>query len=106
VLHLLVPPDPDKDDYDHRLVRALDHPVRVRFLELLAERESLSPREALPLLRIPATTLSRVNYHVRVLNYFELVAPGEEDDPGRGVPFQATEKGEAALAALGIGKFD
>jgi hypothetical protein len=101
-----VPPASDRDDYDHRLVRALDHPVRVRFLELLGRHESLSPREALPLLQIPATTLSRVNYHVRVLDYFELVTPGEEADPDRGVPFQATEKGEAALAALGIEKFD
>lgn len=101
-----MPPAPERDDYDPRLVRALDHPVRVRFLELLAERDSLSPREALPLLQIPATTLSRINYHVRVLDHFELVAPGDEADPERGVSFEATEKGEAALAALGIEKFD
>ncbi|HET7417336.1 MAG TPA: hypothetical protein VFJ61_06910 [Solirubrobacterales bacterium] len=97
-----MPPSSPRDEFDHRLVKALDHPIRVRFLELLAEHDALSPAEALPLLRIPATTLARVTYHVHVLHGFELVEAEEPEMPNGGVPFRATLKGEAALAALGV----
>jgi hypothetical protein len=101
-----MPPSSPRDEFDHRLVKALDHPVRVRFLELLAEHDSLSAGEALPLLRIPATTLGHVAYHIRVLHQFELVEAAEEATIEHGTPFRATYKGEAALAALGVAPWD
>ena len=39
-------PPSDKSS-EPRLVRALDHPVRARFLKLLADREEITPVEAL-----------------------------------------------------------
>lgn len=101
-----MPPSSPRDEFDHRLVKALDHPVRVRFLELLAEYGGLAPSEALPLLRGPATTLAHVTYHVRVLHHFELVEAIEEATGKRGATFQATHKGEVALAALGVAPWD
>jgi hypothetical protein len=97
-----MPPSSPRDEFDHRLVKALDHPIRVRFLELLAEHDVLSPGEALPLLRFPTTTLARVTYHVRVLHRFELVEQEVLATGGGGASFRATVKGEAALAALGV----
>jgi DNA-binding transcriptional ArsR family regulator len=96
---------PGKDDgpeFDHRLVQVLAHPVRARFLELLAEREVLCPAEALERLDGSGVALSNVAYHVRVLDRFELVEPAGEADPARGVPFRATAAGRAALIALGL----
>lgn len=87
---------------DHRLVKALDHPIRVGFLSLLAERETLSPREGLALLAAPKTRLRTVVYHVRVLHQFGLVTPAGKLDLSRGVPFRATPRGEVALSALGL----
>jgi len=87
---------------DHRLVKALDHPIRVGFLSLLAEREVLSPRQGLDILAMPATSLRTVVYHVRVLHQFGLIAPAGGHDPDRGMPFRATPRGEMALAALGL----
>jgi hypothetical protein len=89
-------------DPDHRLVKALDHPIRVGFLSLLAERETLSPREGLELLAAPTTPLRTVVYHVLVLHQFGLVAPAGGFHPDQGMPFRATPEGEMALAALGL----
>lgn len=94
-------PPPDKS-FEPRLTRALDHPVRARFLKLLADREAVSPGEALPLLDLEGLKLSNVAYHARVLELLELVEPdGSTNDRG-GVPFRTTPKGEAALLALGL----
>ena len=96
---MLPPPD---NIFEPRLVRALDHPVRARFLKLLADREALSPVEALPLLDFDGLKLANVAYHARVLELLELVEPdGQTSDIG-GPPFRTTSKGDAALLALGI----
>lgn len=87
---------------DQRLVRALEHPVRVSFLKLLANKESLSPVEALPRMDRGDLALSNVVYHVRVLNQVELVEPTGEPDQAGTTSFRATAKGETALTALGL----
>jgi hypothetical protein len=88
--------------FEPRLVRALDHPVRARFMRLLAERETLSPPEALPLLDLGDLPLSNVAYHVRVLDLFELVETTGEPEPTGGASFRVTPKGVTALAAIGF----
>ena len=94
-------PPPEKN-FEPRLVRALDHPVRARFLKLLAEREAVTPGEALPLLDLDGLQLSNVAYHARVLELLELVEPdGSTSDRG-GSTFRTTSKGEAALLAMGF----
>jgi DNA-binding transcriptional ArsR family regulator len=93
---------PPSDDFDHRLLEALGHPVRVRLLELLAEHGSLTAGEALPLLRNPAVMLSHLTYHLRVLHQFGLVGPSGKRAPEGGVSFRATPRGEAGLTMLGV----
>jgi DNA-binding transcriptional ArsR family regulator len=93
---------PFDKSFEPRLVRALDHPVRARFMRLLADRDALSPREALPLLDFGDLSLSNVTYHVRVLDQFELVESTDEPEPTGAVPFRVTTKGETALTALGL----
>src|SRR5690349_4126007 len=85
-----------------RMVRALDHPVRARFLELLAERDAISPAEAISLLDLEDLALSNVTYHARVLDQFELVEATEDPGPTGGAAFRVTSKGENALLTLGI----
>jgi hypothetical protein len=100
---------PDKDDsaaLDQGVVRALDHPVRAAYLKLLAARDSLSPAAALPLLGKDDLALSNLVYHVRVLDYFELVEPTGEPEPNGGVSFRTTPRGQTALAALGLSARD
>jgi len=98
-----MPPPFDADNgFEPRLTRALDHPVRARFLKLLAERETISPIDALPLLDLGNISLSNVAYHVRVLDQFELVEATGEPRPNGGLLFRVTSKGETALAALGL----
>jgi DNA-binding transcriptional ArsR family regulator len=101
-------PFPPPEGFDRRLIAALEHPVRVRFLELLAEHGRLSPREAFPLLRNRAATLGKLVYHARVLDQFQLIAPADKRAPEGGVYFRLTDQGEAALAMLGLmpGTFD
>lgn len=94
-------PPPEKN-FEPRLVRALDHPVRARFLKLLADREAVTPAEALPLLDLDGLKLSSVAYHARVLELLELVEPHGSTNEMGGVPFRTTSKGEAALLALGL----
>lgn len=97
------PPDRDKPAaLDQRLVRALDHPVRVKFLKLLADREKLSPAAALPLLEMSGVTLGNLTYHARVLDLIELIEPTDEPTPHGGAFFRATSKGELAIAVLGF----
>ncbi|HEX7277999.1 MAG TPA: helix-turn-helix domain-containing protein [Solirubrobacterales bacterium] len=94
-------PSPDQN-FEPRLVRALDHPVRARFLKLLADREAVTPVEALPLLDFDGLKLSNVAYHARVLELLELVEPDGQTSEAGGPPFRTTPKGEAALLALGL----
>jgi DNA-binding transcriptional ArsR family regulator len=94
-------PPSDKSS-EPRLVRALDHPVRARFLKLLADRETVSPAEALPLLELDGLKLSNVAYHARVLELLELVEPAKDRNDKGGLPFRKTSKGEDALLALGL----
>ena len=96
-----MPPPSDKG-FEPRLARALDHPIRARFLKLLAERETLSPLEAQPLFASSNLPLSNLTYHVRVLDYFGLVEPTGDPKPGGGLAFRATPEGEAAVVALGF----
>lgn len=93
---------PSDKGFEPRLARALDHPVRARFLKLLAERETLSPLEAQPLFTPADLPLSNLTYHVRVLDYFGLVEPTGDPVPGGGLAFRATPEGEAAVIALGF----
>lgn len=88
-------------EFDHRLIKVLEHPLRIGFLKLLAERDSLSAAEALEELQQSDLLLSRLAYHVRVLDRFELVEVAGQADPERGLPFRVTPSGEFALAALG-----
>jgi DNA-binding transcriptional ArsR family regulator len=61
--HRLVASAPRDDEIDVQLVRALSHPVRLRILKILNEREA-SPNELKDLLDHP---LGNVAYHARVL---------------------------------------
>lgn len=88
--------------FDHRLVRALDHPVRATFLRLLAERDTLSPAQATALIDDAAIPLANVVYHARVLHGLGLIEAAGEPDPRMGVPFRVTSTGAEALVALGI----
>jgi hypothetical protein len=100
-----MPQPPSRDDGpapDQRLVRALDHPLRVGFLRLLAGREALTPREAVGFLNGGEVALSSLAYHVRLLAQLELVEPAGKLDPAGAVPFRTTSKGNVALAVLGI----
>lgn len=95
-------PFPDKTpEFDHRLVKVLEHPIRIGFLKLLGERDTLSPTEALELLQEGDLMLSRLTYHVRVLDQFGLVEAAGQPDPEHGLPFRVTPDGEFALLALG-----
>lgn len=96
------PPFNSDKGFEPRLSRALDHPVRARFLRLLANREAVTPVEALPLLDLDGVRLSNVAYHARVLELLELVEPAGETNEMGGVPFRTTSKGEEALQALGL----
>src|SRR5262249_31646971 len=97
-----MPPSPNKPpEFDHRLVKVLEHPVRSGFLKLLAERSNLTPVEALGHLQRENLLLSSVTYHVRVLHHYGLVEAIGQPDPERGLPFRATPTGEVALATLG-----
>lgn len=89
-------------NFDPRLVRALDHPVRTRFLKLLARGEAISPVEALPHLDHQEVALSSVVYHARVLEHLDLIEPTGEPTHSGGASFRATAKGEEALTALGF----
>jgi hypothetical protein len=88
--------------FDHRLVRALDHPVRATFLRLIAERDTLTPAQATALIDDQAVGLARVVYHARVLHGLGLIEAAGEADPKKGVPFRVTSTGADALLALGI----
>jgi DNA-binding transcriptional ArsR family regulator len=57
------------------LVKALNHPVRVKALTILTERIA-SPKEISELIEVP---LSNVSYHVRVLDDLGLVEIMEEE---------------------------
>lgn len=95
-------PSPDSTpEFDHRLVKVLEHPVRIGFLKLLGERNHLTPAEALDRLQGENLLLSMVTYHARVLHQFGLVEAMGQPDPERGLPFRTTPMGEFALVALG-----
>jgi len=94
-------PPPDRTpEFEYRLVQVLEHPVRIGFLKLLAGRDTLSPAEARDCLE-DDTPLSKVTYHVRVLEHFGLLEATGRPDPYRGVPFRSTPNGQLALVALG-----
>jgi hypothetical protein len=94
-------PSPDRTpEFEYRLVKLLDHPVRVGFLKLLAGRETLSPAEAREQLG-DDLLLSHVTYHARVLEHFGLIEAAGQPDPVRGVPFRPTTAGQFAMVALG-----
>lgn len=94
-------PTPDRTpEFEYRLAKVLDHPVRIGFLKLLAGRDTLSPTEARNHLE-DDPLLSKVNYHARVLEHFGLIEAAGQPDPVRGVPFRPTPTGQFALVALG-----
>jgi Helix-turn-helix domain len=88
-------------ELDPQLVRALEHPIRVQFLRLLADRPTLSPAEAQQLIGEKAAPGS-LAYHARVLADLGLIEPAGDPDPARGLSFRVTPTGEEALATLGI----
>lgn len=94
-------PSPDRTpEFEYRLVKVLEHPVRVGFLKLLAGRDTLSPIEAQDGLE-DDLPLSKVTYHARVLEHFGLLETAGQPDPDRGAPFRSTPTGQLALVALG-----
>lgn len=94
-------PSPDRTpEFEYRLVKVLEHPVRIGFLKLLGGRDTLSPVEARSRLE-DGMPLSKVTYHARVLEHFGLIEPAGQPDPDRGVPFRSTPTGQFALLALG-----
>lgn len=96
------PSDRDRSaEFDHRLVKALAHPVRADFLRLLAERSHLSAVEALGI-HDSGLNVGQVVYHARVLADLQLIEPAGEPDPQRGLPFNLTASGKRALIALGV----
>jgi predicted transcriptional regulator len=95
-------PSPDSTpEFDHRLVKVLEHPVRIGFLTLLAKRSPLTPAEALDHLQGENLLLSVVTYHVRVLHQFGLVEAMGRPGSAESLSFRATPAGESALLALG-----
>jgi hypothetical protein len=95
------PADRDRGpEYDHRLVEALENPIRADFLRLLAKRRILSAPQALPLMSAGAD-LDKLAYQTRVLADFGLIEPAGEPDRQDGLPFRLTSHGRRALAALG-----
>lgn len=100
---MVQPPEKDSSPApDQRLVRALDHPIRVAFLKLLAQRETITPQEALPLLSKKSLALSNVAYHAGVLEHLGLIEPTGGSSIHGGAVFRATDKGEDVLTALGL----
>jgi hypothetical protein len=96
------PADRDRSaEYDHRLVKALEHPLRADFLRLLAKRRILSAPQALPLMDTEAD-LDKLAYQTRLLADFGLIEPAGEPDPRHGLPFRLTTSGRQALVALGV----
>lgn len=96
------PADPDKSTgYDHRLVEALENPVRADFIRLLARRTALSAAEALPLLELDDLSLDKLAYQARLLVGFGLIETTGESQPGQAPLFRLTENGKHAMIALG-----
>lgn len=96
------PADRDRGtEYDHRLVEALENPIRADFLRLLAKRRILSPPQALPLMSTEVD-LDKLAYQTRMLADLDLIEPAGEPDPKRGLPFRLTTSGRRALVALGV----
>lgn len=122
----------DADPVDTRVVKALGHPTRVRILNILRDRELVSPVELSHELGVP---LGTVGYHVRrleLLGFIELAkrtqrrgavehhyrarqaldarapqpaaATAERSSTGRGA--EAVLCARTAQAALGRGGFD
>jgi hypothetical protein len=89
---------------DHRLVQALDHPLRVNFLRLLAERGVLSPAEALDLFDVDGVKVGNVAYHAKVLHLLELVERATDSARGDGFGFRVTRSGVLALNVLGFSR--
>lgn len=79
---------------------ALQHPIRIALLRLLADHDSLSPAEAVDLLDVEPIGLSNVAYHTRVLQDLQMVEPAGELDSNRGAPYRATPAGVRALASV------
>lgn len=96
------PADRDGDaTLNPRLVKALEHPVRVRFLSLLAEHGSLSAPEAVSHIdRSPK--LANLVYNVWVLADLDLIEPEGEPTPRGGQSYRVTPRGRQALAVMGI----
>lgn len=96
------PADRDRcADYDHRLVEALENPIRADFLRLLAKRRILSAPQALPLMSTEVD-LDKLAYQARLLVDFGLIEPAGEPGPQHGLPFRLTTNGRRALVALGV----
>lgn len=77
---------------DPRLIHILSNPLRVRLLELLSDRVSLTPLEALKLLEDGGYDLRTFAYHVTVLHDFKLVELAPEADHARGVAYRLSPK--------------
>ncbi len=90
---------------DGQFARAVGHPLRVRFLQLLADRDQASPREALAALEDGGgVLLSQLNYHASVLERFGFVEAVGRPDRRGGVSFRATDAGGLVMLAIGSPK--
>jgi DNA-binding transcriptional ArsR family regulator len=87
-------------EIDGRLTQAVSNPIRVAFLQMLADRKLLTTRDAARALSGRNIALRQISYHVRVLarlGLVEVAGPGRADG---GVSFQATDTGELLMMAL------
>jgi hypothetical protein len=95
------PADRDRSPaYDHKLVAALDNPIRAGLLRLLAKRGPLSASESQSLLEVNAG-LDKVAYQAWLLADAQLIEAIGDKDPRGGPRFGLTESGRRAAAALG-----
>jgi DNA-binding transcriptional ArsR family regulator len=86
-------------DWTSALSKVLAHPTRIEFLQLLARRGELSPRDAAT---STGVNLASVAYHVRELAAHGLVAVASTR-PRRGAVqhfYRLTEQGRASVEAI------
>lgn len=92
-----------------RLGQAVNHPLRIGFLRLLANRPNLSSDEALARVNERSldefkeggdVALSQVDYHLRVLERFGVVELASRPYCGRYASFRTTPTGRLLMLAI------
>jgi DNA-binding transcriptional ArsR family regulator len=77
---------------DPRLIDILSNPIRVRFIEMLSDRVSLTPVEALKMLGGSEVGLSNFAYHARILHDYKLVELARVPDREGGLAYRLTPR--------------